>query len=193
MTSATEIAGQRAELERQDPEEVGHERTERIRDGQQDPERHDRPEEADERALEDERPADERVRRSDQAHDLDLVGAGEDREPDRVDDDEQGDDTDDQQDDGPGRAQDAGHGQDAIDQVFDVDHPLDARIVAESVGDDADLRGIDHLDLEARVQRVRVEVLGQVLLALGLERCPKASQGLVTADVVDRGDLGHAP
>ena len=53
------------------------------------------PEQADERALEHERPADERVRRADQAHDLDLLGAGDDRQPDRVDDDEQGDHPDD--------------------------------------------------------------------------------------------------
>jgi hypothetical protein len=57
----------------------------------------DSAQQADERALEHERPADERIRRADQAHDLDLLGAGEDREADRVDDDEQHDQADDDQ------------------------------------------------------------------------------------------------
>ena len=41
-------------------------------------------EEADDQALDHERPADEPVGRADEAHDLDLAAAGEDREPDRV-------------------------------------------------------------------------------------------------------------
>ena len=49
------------------------------------------PNKPDQRALEDERPADEGVRGADQAHDLDLVGPRDDREPDRVHDDEQDD------------------------------------------------------------------------------------------------------
>ena len=53
------------------------------------------PEQPDERALEHERPADERVRGADEPHDLDLLGPGDDGEPDRVDDDEQHDDPDD--------------------------------------------------------------------------------------------------
>ena len=150
-----------------------------------------RPEEADERALEHERPADERVRCADEAHDLDLLGAGEDREADRVDDDEQGDDADDDQDDGPGRAQDAGDRQDPFDEVLDVDDVADARVAAQRITDDAHLRRVDHLDLDARVQRVVVEVAGQVLAALGRHRFAKADERLVAADVGDRRDLGH--
>ena len=74
----------------------------------------ERPEEADERALEHERPADERVRRADQAHDLDLLGAGHDGQADRVDDDEQRDHPDHEQDDRAGRPQDVGDGQHAL-------------------------------------------------------------------------------
>ena len=151
----------------------------------------DRPEQPDERTLEHERPADERVRRADQAHHLDLLGPGEDRQPDRVDDDEQRDDADDEQHDRARGAQDVGDRQDPVDEVLDVDHAADARVVAEGLADDPHLRRIDHLDLEAGVQRVRIEVAGQVLTALRLERIAEAFECQVAADVVDRGDLGH--
>ena len=75
------------------------------------PQRDERAEQADEGSLEDERPADEGVRRTDQPHDLDLLGPRQDGEPDRVDDDEQRDHPDHEQDDGAGRPQDVGHGQ----------------------------------------------------------------------------------
>ena len=52
-------------------------------------ERHDGPDQAHQQALEDERPADERVRRAHESHDLDLLGARHHRHPDGVDDDEQ--------------------------------------------------------------------------------------------------------
>ena len=140
----------------------------------------ERPEQADERALEHERPADERVRRADQAHDLDLLGPGDDGQPDRVDDDEQDDDPDDDQHDRAGGAQDVGDGQDAVDEVLDVDDVADDRVVARgaSLTTRARRRRIDQLDLEARVQRVRVEVAGQVLAALRLQR---------------RAEVGRAP
>src|SRR5688572_10967603 len=47
------------------------------------------PDEPAQDALEDERPADERVRRADESHDFDLVRAAVDRDPDGVDDHEQ--------------------------------------------------------------------------------------------------------
>ena len=72
------------------------------------------------------------------------------------------------QDDRAGRPQDVGDGQDALDEVLDVDDVADARVAAQRVADDPDLRRVDHLDLEARVQRVGVEVAGQVLAALRL-------------------------
>ena len=103
----------------------------------------DRSEEPDEGALEHERPADERVGRADQAHDLDLLGPGEDGQADRVDDDEQGDDPDDDEDDRAGRAQDLGDGQDPVDEVLDVDDVADARVVAQRVADLAEPRRVD--------------------------------------------------
>ena len=187
-----EVTGERPELERQDAEEVGHERAERIRDGREDGQRRQGSEEPDERALEHERPADERVRRADEAHDLDLLRPGEDGQADGVDDDEQRDDPDDDEDDRPRGAQDAGHGQDPLDEVLDVDDVADARVAAQRIADDADLRRIEQLDLHARVERVGVEVAGQVLAALRLHRGPEAGQRLVAADVRDGRDLGHA-
>ena len=77
---------------------------------------------------------------------------------------------DDDQHDRAGRPQDVGHGQDALDQVLDVDHVADVRIGAQRVADRADVRRVDQLDLEARVQRVGVEVAGQVLATLGGHR-----------------------
>ena len=69
-----------------------------------------------------------------------------------------------------GRPEDPGHGQDAFDEVLDVDDVADARVGAQGVADDADPRRIDQLDLEAGVQRVGVEVAGQVLASLRLHR-----------------------
>ena len=153
---------------------------ERLRRGGQDHQRHDRPEEPDERALEDERPADEGIGRADQAHDLDLLGTGDDSEADRVDDDEQDDDSDDEQDGGASRAQDARHGQDPVDEILDVDHVAHDRLLfgLERVADGAQRGRVLELDLEAGVERVAVELLGEVGAALappsipGIARAP---------------------
>src|SRR5262245_36862550 len=56
-----EIAGERAEAQRQDPEEVDHEPRDRVGQEIQPAERDRRAEQPDHRALEHERPADERV------------------------------------------------------------------------------------------------------------------------------------
>ena len=98
ITSVTR-SRERSDLERQDAEELDQEAVERFGGARQDRQRDGGAQEADEGPLEDERPADERVRCPDQPHDLDLLGAGDHREADRVHDDEQHDQTDsDQQD-----------------------------------------------------------------------------------------------
>ena len=97
----------------------------------QDAQRDGGAEEPDERALEHERPADERVRRPDEAHDLDLLGARDHGEPDRVDDDEQGDDPDDDQQDGAGCPEDVRDREDALDEILDVDDVADLRLIAK--------------------------------------------------------------
>ena len=57
----------------------------------------------------------------------------------------------------------------------------DARIGAQGVADDPDLGRVDQLDLEAGIQRVRVEVAGQVLAALGRHGGAEAGERRVAA------------
>jgi hypothetical protein len=123
----------------------------------------------DEGALEHERPADERIRRADKAHDLDLLGAREDRQPDRVDDDEQHDEADHEEQHGARRPQDARDGEHALHQIFDVEHVAHEDLVLEGRIDFPDVDRVRQLDLEAGVQRVRIQVLGQVLATLRLK------------------------
>ena len=83
------------------------------------------------------------------------------------------------QQDGAGRPQDVRDGQDALDEVLDVDDVADARVGAQRVADDrATPRRVDQLDLEAGVERVGVEVAGQVLAALRLHRLAEALERL---------------
>ena len=63
--------------------------------------------------------------------------------------------------------------------------------VGRSASPTTERRRIDELDLEARVERVAVEVLGQVLAALRLHRFAEALERLVAGHDVDLGDLGH--
>ena len=84
-----------------------------------------RPEQPDEGALEDERPADECVGRADEPHDLDLLAPRDDRQPDRVDDDEQDDEADEHQDRDAAGPEDARHRREPVDVLLDLDHALD--------------------------------------------------------------------
>ena len=78
------------------------------------------PSRPDQRALEDERPANEGVGRADQAHDLDLLGAGHHGQPDRVHDDEQDRQADQGEQDQADGPEQVGHGQDPVHQVLDL-------------------------------------------------------------------------
>ena len=93
--------------------------------------RDQRAEQPDERALEHERPADERVRRADQPHDLDLLGPRHDGEPDRVDDDEQHDHPDDRDHHDPRGPHEARDGDHAVDEGLDVEDVADERVVVQ--------------------------------------------------------------
>ena len=141
--------------------------------------------------FEHERPADEGVGRADEAHDLDLLGPRDDREADRVDDDEQRDDADHEEQDGARGPQDVGDGQDALDQVLDVDDVADLRLIAQGVGHDRHAGRVRQLDLQAGVQRVAVQVAGQVLATLGLHRFAEVHERLFAADVGDGFHLGQ--
>ena len=116
--------------------------------------------------FEHEGPADERIRRADQPHDLDLLRPRDDGQPDRVDDDEQHDHRDDDEDDRPGCAEDIRDRRQLVDELLLLLDLLDDRFSPKLVHDVAEDARILQLDLEARVQRVRIEVAGQVLFAL---------------------------
>ena len=107
------------------------------------------PDEAAEQALEHERAAHEPVRRADELHHLDLAAAGEDREPDRVRDQEhrrdQQHDHRDEEDDPDPRAD----LEDALRGLLAVLHPLDAGelLAAQIGGDRLHVLGVPRRDL----------------------------------------------
>ena len=90
-----------------------------------------------------------------------------------------------------GRPQEVGHGDDPVDEVGDVLHPLDGRIGAQAVHDRAEVGRVAELDLQAGVEGVRVEVAGEVLLALGRARLAEAAEGLLLRDEGDLANLGQ--
>ena len=76
-----------------------------------------------------------------------------------------------------------GDGQDPLDEVLDVDDVADDRVLAQGVADVRTRGRVDELDLEAGVERVAVEVLGQVLAALRLHRVAEALERELAGDV----------
>ena len=182
MTSVDEVAGQRAELERQHPEEIDHEAAQRIGRRREDAERDRRAEEPDEapsktngqRMNASDAPTRRMISissaRATTARRIVLTMMNSAMMPTTTSSDR------------PRRPQDVRDGQDPLDQLLDVDDVADDARRGRSITDDRDRRR-SQLDLEARVERVAVEVPGQVLAALRPHRRAEAVERLVPADV----------
>ena len=84
-----------------------------------------------------------------------------------------------------------GDGDDAVDEVGDVLHAFDGRIGSQRLHDRPEVGRVAQLHLEAGVERVRVEVPGEVLLALRRARLAEAAERLLLRDVGDPADLGQ--
>ena len=86
----------------------------------------------------------------------------------------------------PGRPQDVRDRHDLVGELLLLLDLLDDRLLGAQRRDDlGEDRRVDELDVEARVERVRVEVARQVFLALLLEPLAPQHERRLLADVLD--------